>query len=119
MDKIKVAIYCRISPFADEFTLTYLCGVQKAALLEKTAESNFEVAGCYEDIGYTGSDIHRPGLLQMLRDYEAGKFSLVLAVNRDRIYKGDFRDAPNLPFRVLSVRPNPLQTSGTDFDIRK
>ena len=34
MDKIKVAIYCRISPFADEFTLTYLCGVQKAVLME-------------------------------------------------------------------------------------
>ena len=37
MDKIKVAIYCRISPFADEFTLTHLCGIQKAALMEKAA----------------------------------------------------------------------------------
>lgn len=45
MDKLKVAIYCRIAPFADEFTLTYLCGIQKAALLEKAEASNCEVVG--------------------------------------------------------------------------
>ena len=62
MDKIKVAIYCRISPFADEFNLTHLCGVQKAALMEKAAVSNFEVAECYEDISYTGDDTQHSAL---------------------------------------------------------
>ena len=106
MHRIKVAIYCRISPFADEFTLTYLCGVQKAVLLEKAAASNFEVAGCYEDIGYTGNDMKRPGLQKMLRDFASAKFSLVLAVNRDRLFKGDFLDAPKLPFPILCAHPN-------------
>ena len=104
MDKIKVAIYCRISPFADEFTLTYLCGVQKAVLMEKAAASNFEVAGYYEDIGYTGNDMKRPGLQQMLRDFASGKFSLVLVVNRDRLFKSDHLAAQNLPFPILSIQ---------------
>ena len=106
MDKIKVAIYCRISPFADEFTLTYLCGVQKAVLMEKAVASNFEVAGCYEDIGYTGSDMKRPGLQQMLRDFASGKFSLVLVVNRDRLFKSNHLAVPNLPFPILSTQPS-------------
>ena len=116
MDKLKVAIYCRIAPFADEFTLTYLCGIQKAALLEKAEASNCEVVGCYEDIGYIGGDMHRPGLLQMLQDYEEGKFSLVLVVSRDRIYKGHFRDAPNLPFRVVSFQANELSNGRAGWD---
>ena len=106
MDKIKVAIYCRISPFADEFTLTYLCGVQKVVLMEKAAAANFEVTGYYEDIGYTGNDMKRPGLQQMLRDFANGKFSLVLVVNRDRLLKSDHLAAQNLPFPILSTQPN-------------
>ena len=105
MDKIKVAIYCRISPFADEFTLTHLCGIQKAALMEKAAASNFEVAECYEDIGYTGDDMQRPGLQEMLQDYASGKFSLVLVVNRDRLFKGDLKKIQKMPFPVLSAPP--------------
>lgn len=105
MDKIKAAIYCRISPFADEFTLTYLCGVQKAVLLEKAEASNLEVAGCYEDIGYTGDDMKRPDLLRMLRDYKAGKFSIVLVCNRDRLVKGACEEIPVWPFPVLSAEP--------------
>lgn len=106
MDKIKVAIYCRISPFADEFTLTHLCGIQKAALVEKAAASNFEVADCYEDIGYTGDDSQRPALQRLLWDYASGKFAMVLVVNRDRLFKGDFLDAPKLPFPILCAQPN-------------
>lgn len=104
MDKIKAAIYCRISPFADEFTLTYLCGVQKAVLMEKAEASNFEVTDCYEDIGYTGDDTQRPELQRMLQDYAGGKFSMVLVVNRDRLFKGDFQKMPKLPFPILSAR---------------
>ena len=103
MDKIKVAIYCRISPFADEFTLTHLCGIQKAALMEKAAASNFEVADCYEDIGYTGNDMKRPALLRLLQDYKAGKFSIVLVCNRDRLVKGTCEEIPVWPFPVLSA----------------
>lgn len=106
MDKIKVAIYCRISPFADEFTLTHLCGIQKATLIENAAASNFEVAECYEDIGYTGDDSQRPALQRLLRDYASGKFSMVLVVNRDRLFKGDFQKMPKIPFPILSTQPS-------------
>lgn len=108
MDSIKVAIYCRISPFADEFTLTHLCGVQKAVLMEKAAASNFEVVDCYEDVGYTGDDAQRPALQRLLRDYASGKFSMVLVVNRDRLFKGDFQKMPNLPFPILSTRSSSI-----------
>lgn len=104
MDKIKVAIYCRISPFADEFTLTHLCGIQKTALMEKAAASNFEVADCYEDIGYTGDDSQRPALQRLLRDYTSGKFSMVLVVSRDRLFYDGFKQLANLPFPILSAR---------------
>lgn len=106
MEKVKAAIYCRISPFADEFTLTYLCGVQKAVLLEKAEASNFEVVGCYADIGYTGDDMKRPNLLRMLQDYKAGKFSIVLVCNRDRLVKGACEEIPVWPFPVLSAGPS-------------
>ena len=104
MDSIKVAIYCRISPFADEFTLTHLCGVQKAVLMEKAAASNFEVVDCYEDVGYTGDDAQRPALQCLLQDYASGKFSMVLVVNRDRLFKGDFQKMPKIPFPILSTQ---------------
>lgn len=107
MEKIKIAIYCRISPFADEFTLTHLCGVQKAVLMEKAAASNFEVTDCYEDIGYTGDDAQRPALQRLLRDYADGKFSLVFVVNRERLFKGDFLDAPKLSFPILASNRAP------------
>lgn len=106
MDKIKVAIYCRISPFADEFTLTHLCGIQKAALMEKAAASNFEVTDCYEDIGYTGDDSQRPALQRLLRDYASGKFSMVLVVSRDRLFYDGFKQLANLPFPILSAQPS-------------
>lgn len=104
MEKIKVAIYCRISPFADEFTLTHLCGIQKAVLMEKAVASNFEVADCYEDIGYTGDDTQRPALQRLLRDYASGKFSMVLVVNRDRLFYDGFQQLSTLPFPILSAR---------------
>ena len=104
MDKIKVAIYCRISPFADEFTLTHLCGIQKATLMEKAAASNFEVAECYEDIGYTGDDSQRPALQRLLRDYASGKFAMVLVVSRNRLFYDGFQQLSNLPFPILSAR---------------
>lgn len=113
MDKIKVAIYCRISPFADEFTLTHLCGVQKAVLIEKAVASNFEVADCYEDIGYTGDDTQRPELQRLFRDYASGKFSMVLVVSRDRLFYDDFQQLSKLPFPILSARVK----SGTEHEI--
>lgn len=103
MKRIKAAIYCRISPFADTFTLTYLCGIQKSVLLEKAAASDFCVVGCYEDIGYPGTDMQRPALKQLLQDYAEGKFSIVMVVNRDRLYKAASENAPRFPFPVLSV----------------
>ena len=113
MDKIKVAIYCRISPFADEFTLTHLCGIQKATLMEKAAASNFEVAECYEDIGYTGDDSQRPALQRLLRDYASGKFAMVLVVSRDRLFYDGFQQLTKLPFPILSARAK----SGTEHEI--
>lgn len=104
MDKIKVAIYCRISPFADEFTLTHLCGIQKAALMEKATASNFEVAECYEDIGYTGDDTQRPALQRLFRDYTGEQFSMVLVVSRDRLFYDGFQQLSKLPFPILSAR---------------
>lgn len=103
MENIKAAIYCRISPFADIFTLTYLCSIQKSLLMEKATATGFNVTDCYEDIGYSGRDMQRPGLKRLLQDYADGKFSVVLVVNRERLCKEDAVDPPHWPFPVLAV----------------
>ena len=108
MNRIKAAIYCRISPFADTFTLSYLCGIQKSVLLDKAEATGFCVTGCYEDIGYSGSNMQRPALKQLLQDYAEGKFSVVLVVNRDRLCKDTTENTPKFPFPVLSVPPERL-----------
>ena len=105
MKKVKVAIYCRISPFADELTLTRLCEVQKSVLIEKATASNFEVVDCYADVGYAGDDPQRPDLQRLLQDYVSGKFAIVLVINKDRLIKGNYQKMPKLPFPILSAQP--------------
>ena len=106
MNRIKAAIYCRVSPFSNKETLISLCNRQKNTLIEKAVASNFDVTDCYQDIGYSGSDMKRPALQRMLQDYKDGKFSIVLVYNRDRLIKGNPTDIPSWPFPVLSATPN-------------
>lgn len=105
MSKIKAAIYCRVTHSGDEDSLVQLCNRQKNILMEKAAASNYEVTECYQDIGYSGSDMDRPGLQRMLRDHKDGRFSIVLVYNHDRLLKGNPTEIPNWPFRVLSATP--------------
>lgn len=105
MSRIKAAIYCRVTRSGDDETLVQLCNRQKTILLEKAAASNFDVAGCYQDIGYSGSDMKRPALQRMLQDYKDGKFAIVLVYNRDRLIKGNPLEIPAWPFPVLSATP--------------
>ena len=73
--------------------------------MEKAKMSNIEVTGCYQDIGYSGSDLNRPDLQRMLQDHKAGQFTAVLVYNSDRLLKGDPVEFPTWPFLVLSATP--------------
>jgi DNA invertase Pin-like site-specific DNA recombinase len=74
--------------------------------MKKAVASNFDVTSCYQDIGYSGSNMKRPALQRMLQDYKDGKFSIVLVYNRDRLIKGNPIDIPTWPFPVLSATPS-------------
>lgn len=103
MKKTKAAIYCRVSPYSDPETLDYLCNLQKHILMEKAAESHFDVTEYYLDVGYSGSDMKRPALQKMLQDHSDGKFEIVLVCNSDRLLKGNPEIIVDWPFPVLSA----------------
>lgn len=105
MRRIKAAIYCRVSPYADESTITQYIELQKTILLDKAEATSFNVVEVYEDVGYLGNDMERPGLKRLLHDHQAGKFSVVLVYNRDRLLKGAGIEIPDWPFEVLSATP--------------
>lgn len=98
-----VAIYCRADRGDNSISLHNAAAMQKARLEQVATANKYIVVGYYEDIGYSGHDISRPGLLALKSDYEKGLFKAVLIVNRSRLYRGNPCVEPNWPFPVLAL----------------
>jgi len=79
---MKAALYVRVSTHmqAEE---GYSIGAQKERMKEYCKAKEWEVYDIYEDGGYSGGKIDRPGLSQLIED--VGNFDVVLVYKLDRL----------------------------------
>lgn len=61
------------------------------------------IADCYSDCAYNGADLERPGLSKLQKAWRAGQFEAVVVVKQDRLYRGTLQNAPEWPFKVISL----------------
>ena len=98
-----VALYCRVDGGGDCETYQRALSAQRGKLEAFAREQGLEPARYYEDAGYPGRDLTRPGLNQMLADWKEGKFDTVLVVKRTRLFRGSIWEEPKWPFPILSA----------------
>lgn len=80
---LKAAIYGRVSTDHDEQQESVK--VQKDALMQFAKTNMINIAGCYFDEGYTGTNFERPELLRLRRDIDAGLVDTVIIKDLSRL----------------------------------
>lgn len=98
----RAALYCRVDDNTPELYRPALF-IQRKRLEEFARKQGLKLTGYYEDAGYAGHDLTRPGLKQMLADWSEGKFDTVLVVKRTRLFRGSVWNEPKWPFPILSA----------------
>ena len=88
MNKLKVAIYCRLSEEdrnkESEDDDSNSIQNQKSMLNKYALEQGWEIFKVYSDDDYTGSDRRRPEFNNLLHDAKAQKFNIVLCKTQSR-----------------------------------
>lgn len=80
---MRVALYPRVSGHEQEDN--YSIPEQIDRMQKYCDARDWIVYKIYTDSGFSGSNIERPGLQQMIKDAESGKFDLVLVYKLDRL----------------------------------
>ena len=88
-NSVSVALYVRVSSReqADE---GYSIGEQTERLQKYAEAMGWDVAKVYVDPGYSGGNIDRPGLKELIKDVEAGKVNMVVVYKLDRLSRSQF-----------------------------
>lgn len=86
---LRVALYVRVSSQeqADE---GYSIGEQTDRLKKYAEAMGWTVYKIYVDPGYSGGNMDRPGLNEMIRDVEAGEIDTVVVYKLDRLSRSQF-----------------------------
>lgn len=86
---LRVALYVRVSSQeqADE---GYSIGEQTERLKKYAEAMGWEIHKIYVDPGYSGGNINRPGLNDMIKDVEAGEIDTVVVYKLDRLSRSQF-----------------------------
>ena len=86
---LRVALYVRVSSQeqADE---GYSIGEQTERLKKYAEAMGWEIYKIYVDPGYSGGNMDRPGLDEMIKDVEAGKIDTVVVYKLDRLSRSQF-----------------------------
>ena len=95
---MKCAIYMRVGRV--EQLSREACFNQQETLMNYAAKNCLEVVEKYSDIGFSASNMNRPGLQALIADYNARKFESVLAVDRSRLS----RKPAAFPFPVKTIK---------------
>lgn len=101
---MRVAIYCRVDGGGSLEMRRAALDMQRCELEHYAVEKGFQISGYYEDNGFSGHDLSRPGLTQLRIDYDSGSFERVLVVNRNRLYRGNLWSEPHWPFPIYSLK---------------
>ncbi|MGV8956583.1 recombinase family protein [Lactococcus lactis] len=80
----KVAIYCRVSTL-NQAEDGYSIGEQQDKLNKYCEIMGWEVIETYTDAGFSGSNIERPAMKQMLKDAANHRFNTILVYKLDRL----------------------------------
>ena len=81
----RAGIFCRLSKDDDLQGESASISNQRDMLTAYCRSKGFEVAGIYQDDGFTGLNQDRPGLQRMLEDAEMGKINMTVFKDESRI----------------------------------
>lgn len=85
---LRVALYVRVS--SQEQVEGYSIGEQTDRLKKYAEAMGWEVYKIYVDPGYSGGNINRPGLNDMIKDVENGSIDTVVVYKLDRLSRSQF-----------------------------
>ena len=85
MGLFKAGIYCRLSKDDDLQGESASIGNQRELLTSVCKAQGWEVAQVYQDDGYTGLNMDRPGLQNLLADAKKGIINLVITKDLSRL----------------------------------
>lgn len=101
MSEHRVAIYIRV--VSKEQTMASAAVQQQKMELEKFAkENNMTVVDHYYDIGFSGKELNRHGLKNIMADGKKKMFQSALIPKHDNLYRGSWLNAPKWPFNVIA-----------------
>lgn len=87
-NSVRVALYVRVS--SREQVEGYSIGEQTDRLKKYAEAMEWDVVKVYVDPGYSGGNINRPGLDEMIKDVESGKIDIVVVYKLDRLSRSQF-----------------------------
>lgn len=90
---MRAAIYVRVST-EEQAAEGYSLDAQKELLQDYCVAEGWDVAGVYEDDGYSGRNTRRPAFRRMLSEMEA--WDVLLVVKMDRIHRNSRNYHTNL-----------------------
>ena len=80
--------YIRVS--TDEQTKGFGLDVQRTEIIGFAKKENTELAKIYEDAGYSGSEMDRPGLIEMLEASKREEIEKIIVYKTDRLARNNF-----------------------------
>jgi site-specific DNA recombinase len=87
--KKRVFIYIRVSTI-EQAEEGYSLGEQEERLIKYCEAMGWEVIKVYIDPGYSGGNMERPGLKEMISEIENGNADIVLVDKLDRLSRSQF-----------------------------
>lgn len=81
---MRVALYPRVSTM-EQATEGYSIGEQVERMTKFCEAKGWTIFKTYTDAGYTGANLDRPGLQELISDSEKGMFDMVLVYKLDRL----------------------------------
>ena len=103
IEKTKIAIYCRVDNGGNKEAEEETIKVQRFKLEQYLKNNGLHLSEFYEDIGYPGYDLDRPGFQKLLADYNDGKFEIVLVTSIDRLFRSSTQGKVKFPFYIKSL----------------
>jgi len=110
----RAALYIRVSTDEQVQHGTSLKS-QREALESYCKREGIEIAGVYQDDGYSGGSIDRPAFQRLMREADQGKFNLILVHRLDR-FSRSLGDAPHLIIRHFGDRGISFKSITENFD---
>ncbi|HBE04975.1 MAG TPA: hypothetical protein DCY85_00615 [Firmicutes bacterium] len=83
----KVVAYCRVDGPTSENTQELL-NAQKCRLKAHAQKHNIEITAFYEDTGFPGYTLERPGLKRLMNDAANSEIGSIWVVNYNRLFRG-------------------------------